>query len=134
MTEPEPTSSNAKVLFRVPGEDGTAEVETLWATKLGEDKYQIDNSPFYAYGVSWQDIVLAPFDQNEGFPTFQSVVLKSGHRTLRIIFDPPVENGNPSDQLLQVWFHAAAHTREQIVVTCPSMYRQTLSFKPFANI
>jgi hypothetical protein len=40
---------DAKVLFRVPNEDGTAEVETLWATSLGGDKYQIDNSPFWGY-------------------------------------------------------------------------------------
>lgn len=92
---------NAKILFRVVEDDGTATVETLWATKVGEDRYQIDNSPFYAYGVSWQDTVFAPFDQNEGFPTFQKIVSKSGHRTVRVIFDPPVENGNASDQLFQ---------------------------------
>src|SRR5437899_11916700 len=96
------STSDAKVLFRVPEDDGTTNVETLWATSVGEDKYQIDNSPFYAYGVSWQDIVFAPFDQNEGFPTFQKVVAKSGHRTLRVIFHPPVEDGNKSDEILQV--------------------------------
>jgi len=42
----------AKVLFRVPNDDGTAEVEALWATHLGGDNYKLDNSPFYAYGVS----------------------------------------------------------------------------------
>jgi len=98
MTNP---TSNVKVLFRTLEDDGTANVETLWATNIGEDKYKIDNLPFYAYGVSWQDIVFAPFDQSEGFPTFQRVVSKSGHRTVRIIFDSPVEDGNPSDQLLQ---------------------------------
>lgn len=92
---------DSKVLFRVPDEDGTANVETLWATNLGEDKYRIDNSPFYTCGVSWLDVVFAPFDKNEGFPTFQKVVSKSGHRTLRVVFDPPVEKGNPSDELLQ---------------------------------
>jgi hypothetical protein len=92
---------NAKVLFRVPNEDGTAEVETLWATDLGDDTYQLANSPFYAYNVSWEDVVSAPFSAEEGFPTFQHVVSKSGHRTVRVIFDPPVETGNESDQLLQ---------------------------------
>jgi hypothetical protein len=92
---------NAKILFRISNDDGAAEVETLWATKLEGDNYQFDNSPFYAYGVSWQDIVFSPYDQDEEFPTFQHVVSKSGHRTIRIIFDPPVEDGNPSDQVLQ---------------------------------
>ena len=96
MSEP-----NAKVLFRVPNEDGTAEVETLWATPLGDDKYQLDNSPFYAYSVSWQDIVYAPFHPEEGFPTFERVLSKSGNRTIRVLFDSPVEADNPSGRVMQ---------------------------------
>ena len=92
---------DAKVLFRVPNEDGTAEVETLWATSLGGDKYQINNSPFWAYGVSWEDVVFAPFSEIEGHPTFQLIVAKSGNRTVRVIFDPPIEEGNESDKVLQ---------------------------------
>jgi hypothetical protein len=91
----------AKVLFRVPNAEGGATVETLWAIPLGDDRYKLDNSPFYAYGVSWQDTVFAPFDAQEGLPTFQSVVAKSGNRTIRVIFDPPVSPGNASDHVLQ---------------------------------
>ena len=91
----------AKVLFRVPNDDGSAEVETLWATHLGGDNYKLDNSPFYAYGVSWEDVVSAPFSEEEQFPTFQTVVAKSGNRTVRIVFDPAVEDGNQSDQVLK---------------------------------
>ena len=83
----DPEAPTAKVLFRVPYEDGSVEIETLWAHDLGGDRYRLDNSPFYAYGVSWQDIVHAPFDPQEGFPTFQSVLEKSGNRTIRIVFD-----------------------------------------------
>ena len=93
--------SNAKVLFRVPNEDGSAEVETLWATNLGGDNYRLDNSPFWAYGVSWEDVVFAPFSNEEGFPTFQSVVTKAGNRTVRVIFNPPIADGNESDRVLQ---------------------------------
>ncbi len=92
---------DAKVLFRVPNEDGTAEVETLWATSLGADKYQIDNSPFWAYGVSWEDVVFAPFSETEGLPAFQFILAKSGNRTVRVIFDAPIEDGNESDKVLQ---------------------------------
>ena len=90
-----------KVLFRVVGEEGDVTVETLWATRVGEDQYVLENSPFYAYGVSWLDTVHAPFSPEEGLPTFQAVVEKSGNRTIRIIFDPPVSPGNVSDQVLQ---------------------------------
>ncbi len=95
------TKPNAKVLFHIPNSDGSAEVETLWATHLGDDKYKLDNSPFYAYGVSWEDVVSAPFSEEEGHPTFQRVVAKSGNRTVRVVFNPPIESGNDSDQLLQ---------------------------------
>jgi hypothetical protein len=97
----EPIEPNAKVLFRVPNDDGTAEVETLWATALGDDKYKLDNSPFYAYSVSWQDIVYAPFNPEEGLPTFERVLSKSGNRTIRVLFDLPVEAGNASDQVMK---------------------------------
>ena len=91
----------AKVLFRVPDEDGGASVETLWATPLGNDLYKLDNSPFYAYGVSWEDTVFAPIDPQDGLPAFHSIVKKSGNRTVRVIFDPPVSSGNASDHVLQ---------------------------------
>lgn len=82
-------------------EDGTANVETLWARPLGDDRYRLDNSPFFAYSLSWNDVVFAPFDPDRQFPTFQKVVEKSGHRTIRVIFDPPAEAGSASEQLLK---------------------------------
>jgi hypothetical protein len=95
------SAPTAKVLFRVPEEDGSSQTETLWAISLGNDEYKLDNSPFYAYSVSWDDIVYAPYDPAEEFPTYQRVVKKSGNRTVRVIFEPPVEEGNTSDQVLQ---------------------------------
>jgi Domain of unknown function (DUF4265) len=97
----EAPSSHTKVLFRVPEEDGSIQVETLWATPIGQDQFVLDNSPFYAYSVSWNDTVYAPVAELEGLPTFSHVVKKSGHRTVRVIFDPPVQEGNESDALLQ---------------------------------
>ncbi len=42
---------------RLSNADG--DVETLWASPLGNDLYRLENSPWYAYGVSWQDVVEA---------------------------------------------------------------------------
>lgn len=89
----EPATPNANVLFRVAYVDGSAEVETLWSTALGNDQYKLDNTPFYAYSVSWEDTVFAPFDPDEGMPTYQRVVEKSGNRTIRVRFDPPCASG-----------------------------------------
>jgi hypothetical protein len=98
---PDPLRPNAKVLFRVIDEEGGTHVETLWATHLGADDYKLDNSPFYAYGVSWEDVVSAPFNPEEGFPTFDRVVSKSGNKTVRVIFETAIETGNDSDRVLQ---------------------------------
>jgi Domain of unknown function (DUF4265) len=66
--------------------------ETLWATEIGPGHYRLDNGPFFAYGVSWQDVVEArPTDDD--ILEFIRVVRKSGNRTLRIIFnDYPVDD------------------------------------------
>ncbi len=77
VTDSEPQL--VKVEFRTDDD-----VETLWAEPLGDDRYRIDNTPFYAYGVSWRDVVLAE-PQAGAFPIFASVVEKSGHRTVRVI-------------------------------------------------
>jgi hypothetical protein len=91
---------SAKVRFVVANEKGSSEVETLWAVNLGADNYKLDNSPFYAYSVSWKDIVYAPLDEPNGMPAFKSVVSKSGNRTIRIISEAAAEPGNASQQLL----------------------------------
>jgi len=116
----EPT---AKVLFRVPQEDGSVEVETLWAHDLGSDRYRLANCPFYAYGVSWEDTVHAPFDPQEGFPTFQSVLEKSGNRMVRIMFeDAAVENGRSEfiiDGLLALGCDYEGATRTYLCINIP---------------
>lgn len=89
------------MVFHVPNEDGSFEVETLWSYDLGDDRYKIDNLPFFAYSVSLNDIVYAPVDPEDGRPTFQRVLTKSGNRTVRVFFDPPIEPGNSSDEVLK---------------------------------
>lgn len=54
------TDPMAKVLFRVPDDEGGAMVETLWAAPLGDDRYTRDKSPFHAYGISWQNTLFSP--------------------------------------------------------------------------
>lgn len=74
-------NSSVKVLLQ-EGEN----VETLWAERVGPDLYRLDNSPFWAYGVSWLDVVEAHTDA-DGQLVMSRVAEKSGHRTVRVIFD-----------------------------------------------
>jgi len=120
----EASEPNAKVLFRVPDGEGGANVETLWAYDLGSDEYRLDNLPYYAYGVSSDDVVFAPFDEDEQFPTFQRIVSKSGNRTVRIIFDTPFESGNESEalvnRLVAIGCDFEGANKKYIVINIPS--------------
>src|SRR5262249_17810343 len=64
--------ANAKVLLR-----DEEYVETLWAERVGPDRYRLNNSPFWAYSVSWLDVVEAHPDEN-GQLAFARIVEKSG--------------------------------------------------------
>jgi hypothetical protein len=77
----------AKIALRGP--DG--EVETLWAFKLGGDHYRLDNTPWFAYGISWQDVVEARPD-TDGQLQLVKVVSKSGNRTVRITAKEPFKD------------------------------------------
>ena len=96
----EESAPNAKVQFLVEQEDGTKDVETPWATSLGDDLFRIENSLFFAYGVSWLDIVSAPYHSEHAGPVFEKVVEKSGHSTIRAILEPAAEEGNASQKVL----------------------------------
>ena len=76
----EDSENFVKVKF-VEGDD----VETLWAVAVGNNLFRLDNSPFYAYQVSWQDIIEAT-ELGDGFYNFVRVTEKSGNRTVRVIF------------------------------------------------
>jgi hypothetical protein len=89
------------VFFRIRNEDGTENVESLWAQDLGQDRYRIDNCPFYACGVSLHDIVHAPRDPGSGIATVDQVLSKSGNRTIRLFFARAVAPGNSSARILE---------------------------------
>lgn len=60
--------------------------ESLWARPLGNDLYEIDNIPFYAYGLNVGDVVLAVPASGSMTPSVIRMVRRSDHRTLRTIF------------------------------------------------
>ena len=71
-------------LEREPAADGP-EDEWLWAEPLGSDRFRVESTPFFAYGLSQGDVVRA---REEGETArFGDVERKSGHRTLRVALD-----------------------------------------------
>ncbi len=75
-------------LTKVAFTDEEGDVETLWAFDLGNGRYKLDSTPWYQYGVSYQDIISAVL--RDGQLHFDRAVIKSGFRTLRVRSDVPV--------------------------------------------
>jgi hypothetical protein len=91
------TEGMVKVRLRGPH---AGDVETLWAVPVDVNLYRLDNSPFFAYGVSWQDVIEArpALDQ---FLEYVRCVRKSGNRTLRIIFQNYRSEDQPAKEILR---------------------------------
>jgi len=82
----ERTPEMGKVAFHLAqDEDGypPAEWEHLWGRRVGDSLYALDNTPFFARGVSFGDVVLV--ENRDGLNVFLEVVRPSGHSTIRVI-------------------------------------------------
>ena len=58
---------------------------------LDDGTYQIDNVPFYAYGINHKDIVSVVASDDTGLPIVKEVVIASGHNTIRVFFSDDVD-------------------------------------------
>jgi hypothetical protein len=91
-------SHESMVKVELQGPDG--DVETPWATPLGGDRYRLENSPFWAYGVSYEDVIEARASVDGGFPSFVRRLQRSGNRTLRVILKPSATESSDSQGIL----------------------------------
>jgi hypothetical protein len=57
----------------------------LWASPTGPNVYRLENSPFFAYGVSWEDLIEVRVGLGSQLE-YVRCIAKSGNRTLRVIF------------------------------------------------
>jgi len=89
-------SERVKVLLR----DDRGNTETLWAEHLGQDRYRLDNTPWYAYGISCGDVVEARPSVLDGSLECLRVVEKSGSRTVRLVLKPPADKASQSQAVL----------------------------------
>jgi hypothetical protein len=92
-TEQETTEGLVRIrvpLELAPGASGPAD-DWLWAEPLGSDRFRIESCPFFAYGISRDDVVRATEAAGEESPRLEDVIEKGGHRTLRVAVDPQVE-------------------------------------------
>lgn len=66
--------------------------ESFWARPLGNDEYELRNSPWYAFDLHFYDVVKALPDKQGEKPRIRGVIRRSGHKTLRVIFPAEVSN------------------------------------------
>jgi hypothetical protein len=82
------TDKLVKVIFELPEPDMGVSGEGLWAEPVGENLYELQNSPWHARNVNWRDVVQAiPANENE-WPKFVKVHRRSGHRTIHVYILP----------------------------------------------
>jgi hypothetical protein len=65
--------------------------EFLWAAPTGSptgDEFELRNSPFYAKGVSFKDVVKASPSGDARVFEFERVVKRSGHSTYMLLVEP----------------------------------------------
>lgn len=73
----------------------------MWAEPLGNDLYKIENVPFYAYGLNFQDIVKATPDSDQ-ILEIRKVVKTNGHRTFRLFFKKHIGRERQDEILLSM--------------------------------
>jgi hypothetical protein len=103
------------VKLRLTAPDGL--IETPWAERIG-DKFRLDNLPWYAYGISDNDLVDAVATDVEGIFDFVRVVSPSGNRLIRVIF----EDGHYQsmlDQLHAMGCHYEGFNKKFFAVSIP---------------
>jgi hypothetical protein len=95
-TEVETTGGLVRIrvpLEPAPDVDGPAD-DWVWAEPLGSGRFRVESCPFFAYGVSRDDLVQAELEPGSEAPRLGDVLEKNGHRTLRMALDPSTELGD----------------------------------------
>jgi len=74
--------------------------ESMWARALGDDRYRLENVPFFAYDLNLHDVVEARSAAPDQKPSVLRVVERSGHRTIRVIFQKGVSEADRLSHLM----------------------------------
>jgi len=80
-----------KIYVDLPEPDFGVTGESLWAVALGDDVYELRNSPWHARNLNWGDWVKALAPDETKKPAFISVVKRGGHRTIHIFVEKGME-------------------------------------------
>jgi hypothetical protein len=74
-----------RVIVDLPNHWATS-AESMWAFRLDDGTFQIDNVPFHAYGINYKDIVRVDASDTTRLPVVVEVIIPSDHDTIRVLF------------------------------------------------
>lgn len=95
------TTGMIKILVRLDSNDWHGMTgEKLWATEVEHGYFRIENNPFYAYGISFADLVEAELGSQDEV-LFCRVVLKGGHSNYRIM----LRDGSRRAEFDRIWLN-----------------------------
>jgi len=75
-----------KIVVDLPDAEDGVGGEGLWAVKVGEDLYEIHNSPWHTLEINYKDVVRAVAPAEDKKPVFVEVVHRRGHRSIHVVF------------------------------------------------
>jgi hypothetical protein len=93
-----PEEGLTKVFVELP-EGAPFETESFWAKPLGDDLYELRNSPWFAFDLHFYDVVRANAEEPGAKPKIIEVVHRSGHKTLRVLFSPEISESDQAEML-----------------------------------
>ena len=102
MAEVENEDANenlVKVILDVSDDTFGISGERVWALPVGNDLYEIRNTPWHTCDVHWGDIVRAVASNQDEWPRFVEVVERGGHQTLHLYFHAEASEDYRSDIL-----------------------------------
>ncbi len=89
------------VLCQEYDDNDEVDIETPWASALGNNRYQLKNFPFYYYGISYDDVFEAlPQYDDDPRPYLTKIISKSGHKTVRIVLEESIKDSEQSRMIL----------------------------------
>jgi hypothetical protein len=110
----EPTEEDLTKVFVELPEDAPFETESFWAKPLGDDLYELRNSPWFAFDLHFYDVVRAIAEEPGEKPRIIEVVRRSGHKTLRVHFSPETSESDRDEMLrsLNRWRGSYEHCQD----------------------
>lgn len=92
-------TDRTKVVFDLEPGATPYETERVWAERVSDNRFRILNSPFFVFGISFEDEVEA--EPYGNVFKFTRVVQRSGRSTYRIIFQD--ENTIDGSEFVERW-------------------------------